>query len=278
LLCAALFLGLRRMAGALVVPLALPALLLVAVLVATAAIVVRLARRPTGRPYGGDPIAAIVSGSVVLLGLAVSLPGTSWTGLVLFWLIVGSEEAWAWRCDWRRIGPKNRPTPGTSVSVTHEPGAQEVDDVEPRSLQGEREEARKVAGDGLAGLLVDEAEPPADEVIQQLTRSRTADGSETLAGWLRVGVAAGQRNANVHVAFCPPFARTPQVSVEQIDGPEARIKVVQVLPFGVRCDLKLVGGACNVPTMVLLQVSVHAEPGPRPAVAFSESRLAGDTT
>lgn len=269
LLCAALLLGLRRVAGALALPLATPALLLVAVLVAAAAIAVRLARRVAGRPQRVDPIAAIVSVSVVLLGLSVSLPGTSWTGLTLFWLIVGSEEVGAWRHGWRRIRWKSRPAPIAPVSVPHEPVAQAIDEVEPRSLQAEREDAREAAGDVLAGLLVDEEEPPADEVLQQLTRSRTADGSETLAGWLRVAVATGQRSANVHVAFCPPFARTPQVSVEQLDGPETRIKVVQVLPYGVRCDLKLTGGVCDVPAMVLLQLSVCA-------ASVSEHKPAGD--
>ena len=80
---------------------------------------------------------------------------------------------------------------------------------------------------------------PAEEVLQQLTRSRTADGGELLSGWLRVDLAAGQRTANLHVAFCPPFARVPRISVQQIGGPEARVKTAQSLPYGVRFDVKV---------------------------------------
>ena len=71
---------------------------------------------------------------------------------------------------------------------------------------------------------------PPEGVVQQLTRSRAANGTEEISGWLRTSFAAGQRTASVHVAFCPPLGATPELSVEQIDGPEARIKTAQVLP------------------------------------------------
>jgi hypothetical protein len=100
-------------------------------------------------------------------------------------------------------------------------------------------------------------EPPADEVTQQLTRSRTAEGSEVLSGWLRVAMAPGQRSANVHLAFCPPFLRTPRVTVEQVGGPEARIKKVQELPYGARFDLKLAVLSEEAAT-VLLQFTAEA--------------------
>jgi hypothetical protein len=88
-------------------------------------------------------------------------------------------------------------------------------------------------------------------VLQQLTRSRTADGGDLLSGWLRVDLAAGQRTANLHVAFCPPFARAPRVSVQQIDGPEARVKTVQTLPYGVRFDLKVADEGPEASTLLL---------------------------
>jgi hypothetical protein len=100
---------------------------------------------------------------------------------------------------------------------------------------------------------------PADEVTQQLTRSQSADGVETLSGWLRVGLGPGQRSANVHVAFCPPFGRTPTLEVTQSAGPPSRIKTVQLLPFGARVDLKL-NQAGDEPTSVLLQFSAESKP------------------
>lgn len=93
---------------------------------------------------------------------------------------------------------------------------------------------------------------PAAEVTQQLIRSEAADGSEELSGWLRLPFAPGQRTGSIHVAFCPPLRVAPELAVEQIEGPEARIKTAQLLPYGARLDLKL-AAAAESPTVVLLQ-------------------------
>ncbi len=93
-------------------------------------------------------------------------------------------------------------------------------------------------------------------MTQQLTRSLAADGVEQISGWLRMPFAAGQRSGNLHVAFCPPFATTPELTVEQLGGPEVRIKMPQILPYGVRLDLKLVAPA-EEPTAVLIQFSAR---------------------
>ena len=65
-------------------------------------------------------------------------------------------------------------------------------------------------------------------------------------------LAAGQRTHNVHLAFCPPFARTPELAVEQVDGPRCRIKTVQLLPYGARLEVKLAAAAESA-TGVLLK-------------------------
>jgi hypothetical protein len=277
LLVAAGVLGSRRLAGALTQPLQWASLLVVAVVLVTTAAALRLGRRAlttSHAPHAVDPLAAITSAAVVLVALSLSLPGTSWSTLAVFWLLVAAEEAWAWRHWWRGKPVDRSPPPLSEPSSQSEPGrvgpepgrhapARMNDaalDVENHVDEVEREEASEETE--VAGVAADE--PPAENVTQQLTRSQAADGSETLVGWLRIALAAGQRNTNVHVAFCPPFARTPQVTVEQLDGPETRIKVVQVLPYGVRCDLKLAGPS-DVPANILLQLSAHAEPCPRPA-------------
>ena len=97
----------------------------------------------------------------------------------------------------------------------------------------------------------------ADELLQQLTRSQAPDGSEQLWGWLRTSFAAGQRTASIHVAFCPPFVKTPQLTVEQLDGPPTRIKEAQLLPHGTRLDLKLAAAAEKTDS-VLLQFSARS--------------------
>jgi hypothetical protein len=88
-----------------------------------------------------------------------------------------------------------------------------------------------------AGLEV--ADGSTDETVdQQFIRRRTAEGEEVLEGALRVQFVPGQRAATAHVSFCPPFERTPHIGFEQSDGPEARIRLEQVLPFGARFEIK----------------------------------------
>ncbi|MHB1036069.1 MAG: hypothetical protein ACYC35_20565 [Pirellulales bacterium] len=99
--------------------------------------------------------------------------------------------------------------------------------------------------------------PPDEAIAQQLVRRRAADGVEVVEGWLRVAFEANQRTANVHVAFCPAFLQTPEVRVRQVDGPEARIKEGQVLPYGARLDLKLDEPSAE-PATVLVEFSARS--------------------
>lgn len=80
---------------------------------------------------------------------------------------------------------------------------------------------------------------PAADVRQQLTLRATGDGGRELSGWLRMPLAAGQRSGMLHVAFCPPFDRAPEVQVEAVAGPDCRIKTAESLPYGVRLEVKL---------------------------------------
>jgi hypothetical protein len=73
-----------------------------------------------------------------------------------------------------------------------------------------------------------------------------------------VPLAAGERSASVHLAFCPPFARAPRVELVQSDGPAARIKTVQVLPYGARFDLGFSAPAAEGDA-VLLQFSAGTQ-------------------
>jgi len=79
----------------------------------------------------------------------------------------------------------------------------------------------------------------ADQVVQQLTRSRAADGSEAIHGTLLAEFAPGERIVVLHAAFCPPFERLPSVDVEAADGPVCDVKVAQVLHQGARLEARL---------------------------------------
>ena len=248
----AVILGWRRAAGAMAVPLDLAGLLLAALLVAACAAGVRLAwlsatggsqfgsRRATSR--ANVVLAALVTLVVLAIGLLVSLPGTTLAGGLLLWVALAAEEL----CTWRLVlGPGGHV--GTlSVSSSNHADASSV------SPGGHAGSVFLGAAVGLPnGAETLSPGVPGEDVLQQLTRSRTADGGELLSGWLRVDLAAGQRTANLHVAFCPPFARVPRISVQQVDGPETRVKTVQTLPYGVRFDLKVADEEPEASTLLL---------------------------
>jgi hypothetical protein len=271
LLLVSLLLAARRLAGALTQALALPTLLLVAGALVGLAVLVRLAIRFTlgKRAWSRSDLAVGVALSIALVTMAaaLSLPGTWWTGLLAMWGLVALEEAWAWG-RWpqtpgsgRHVAPRDEPIGGSGK----EPPGGEVDSDQREFRVDPPHEGVRPA----ESMPPETDEPPDEEVTQQLTRSRAADGSETLSGWLRVVLAAGQRNTNLHVAFCPPFLRTPHVSVDQVDGPETRIKTVQILPYGARCDLKLAGSGTESPSVVLLRLTARCEADARGVAATS---------
>jgi hypothetical protein len=219
----------RAMAGALRAPLE-PAILLAAgALTAAAGVVVRLGWL---MPLGGNRIGrldlvvmAVTSfAAAALCGGLCSPRETPLDVSLLLRVIVVAEEGWAWLWFFGKWG-RNGSLP-----------------------------AKRSAG------------PPACEektadpfIVQRLTRRRTADGAEELCGWLRLPFALGQRTGSAHVAFCPPLRITPQLAVEQVEGPEARVKTAQLLPYGARFDLKLAATA-EGPTAVLLQFTARTPP------------------
>lgn len=93
---------------------------------------------------------------------------------------------------------------------------------------------------------------------QRIERVQSVDGTDLLSGTLTARLAPGQITAHVHVAFCPPFSRVPRLDFRQMAGPAARIKVGQVLPHGVRFDLKLNTPAAEPVTLSLEVRALHA--------------------
>ena len=228
-------------------PLETPALVTAAVTIVVTVVVARLAwawrlPSPDGR-LRLDWLVGLGLTTATLIAAVVltSVPGDP-LGRAAFWCIVAVEEVWAWRpAVWRRMLARrsDRPASGSTES---------------RPLTGGREHP---AVEPLPAW----DELPADEVTQQLTRRLAGDGCEILAGWLRVPLEAGQRSTSVHVAFCPPFRHLPTATLEQLEGPPARIKTVQLLPFGARFDLKLASQS-ESPATLLLRLSAQTRPTP----------------
>ena len=75
---------------------------------------------------------------------------------------------------------------------------------------------------------------------QRFTRYDGRAGGDCLRGRINVEVAAGARLAQGHVGFCPAFATTPAVEVRtEYDGVEATVAAAEVLPWGVRVEVRL---------------------------------------
>jgi hypothetical protein len=85
--------------------------------------------------------------------------------------------------------------------------------------------------------------------MQRIVRERGVDGSEVIRGALRAEFAAGQRNATLHVGFCPPLAALPRIELETGEGPDAEVKVAQAFTHGARLEVRLsepAEDACSV--------------------------------
>jgi membrane protein implicated in regulation of membrane protease activity len=256
LLSVALLLAWRRLAGALAEP-PQPRLLLAAgALAAALAGLVRLPIRPAQRDrnapcaepalgrHGRLVARWLPSVALAALGAALTFRGTPMPVQASFWALLLLEEAWSLRSTARPAAQRNGGKSGTAG------------DPERRLEAGPPQPIHRPAATLPPPAAI--AEVPEEDIVQQLTRSRGPDGRESLTGCLRLAFAPGQRTASAHLAFCPPFPRTPQLAVEQADGPAARIKTAQLLPYGARLDLKLVS-ASEKPEQVLLEFSARSK-------------------
>jgi hypothetical protein len=206
---AAVFVVVRRLAGALNTPLGAFPLVVAGLLLAVLA---WTARAPIHR---GRSLAAgiLISLAVLALAVSLSLRGSHPVALLLFWTAIVGGELLAWR----KMLPLRWPA-GKDLPV--------------------RPPLAPLPADGDLSAESEPLQPEAD-ILQQLTLRATAEGGQELSGWLRVRLVAGQRMGSLHVAFCPSFAEMPRVQAEAVSGPDCRIKAAQVLPYGARLDVKL---------------------------------------
>ncbi|HEX4149617.1 MAG TPA: hypothetical protein VHY20_11545 [Pirellulales bacterium] len=162
--------------------------------------------------------------SCLAIAWALSLPGASKPSLAALWAVVLMGEGWWWTAALRKWPARLR-LPALPLGAVAGP-----------------------AGDS--------------SVVQQSRRDRGPNGQERVAGWLRVELAAGQRVAQAHVAFCPPLERTPAIELRQTTGPAARLKLGQALVYGARFELKL---AAPGPASITLEYTATTAAGPAPA-------------
>jgi hypothetical protein len=255
-------LAVRRAAGALTQPLETPALWAAAVLLAAVAAGIRCAwfrtaiHAATARGLRDDDgfgegvalwrhwgILAFPAACVAMIAAALSIPGTSTAGLVALWgvPIVGEAIGIAWLRRARRTpdADSTRVAPHTPAKTPRAMGHDAADHDAADHDATYRDAAQHDAAYHDA------------TIIQRLVRRRGLDGGDVLDGWLRADFAPSGRMAALHVAFCPPFDRTPEVHVEQLTGPAATVKPSQAYPFGVRIDIKLASPTPNAASVAV---------------------------
>lgn len=104
-----------------------------------------------------------------------------------------------------------------------------------------------------------EAAASHEHIWQQITRAALPEGGEVVRGTLRLAFEPGQRLAAAHVAFCPPLACLPRLSIAQHGGPPADVQLGQVLPWGARLDVRLARPTQQA-AEVIVEFTAQAEP------------------
>ncbi|MDB5343303.1 MAG: hypothetical protein JWP89_1680 [Schlesneria sp.] len=87
----------------------------------------------------------------------------------------------------------------------------------------------------------DEGAGDVDEGQTLWLSRRTTDETEQVEGWVRVEFAAGQREAMIHVAFCPPLPGIPEIETEDLEGSDLEIRVAAAFAFGARLSVRRSG-------------------------------------
>lgn len=270
-----LFLLSRRLTGAFDFPLPGVGLFLCAVgLIALTSVVrtllVQIAWSPSVWMLG--IVWLVPTAAMLMTAIAVSLPQTPFWTLFLFWgLLVCAELAWTtpntqlgdWTTDWFRrfsetSGPRTNhlekagdPDRDTrSQPILAEPVP--TDSLTSDSLTSDSEMADSEMADS---EMSEPVQPMADDVIQQLVRTRDSRAEESLAGCVRVDVAAGQSTARSHIGFSPIFPGEPRVYVEprEQDNLSVTAMVAHVSTLGVRIDVRI-SPAADVDRIVWLDV------------------------
>lgn len=225
----------RRAAGALSEPLSPGVLAALGLVLAVLAMLFRKAIAPP-RLSRWLVVAWWATPSVVLViwAAAVSLGGSETLGLVALFGALLVEEGWSWGRLSLRFDPAHRRRRAT---------------VEP-PLSDATWDAPTPAG------VCDVPAADADEAVKQWIVRRQDQAGDVIDGWVRVDFVVSQRHAAAHLAICPPMDRVPECFAEQSDGPDAQVKVAQVLSHGVRLEIKL-DKAAAAPTSVVVEFSIQ---------------------
>jgi len=228
--CVALFvttvwLGCRRFVG-IFSPTDSSQLLVAAIpLILLCALVIRLPLRGrSARSAGGIWLYVgsllVVTATLVVTDVRVQAP---WAWMLL-WSSVIAGELWVYTRFLLRAQPRGAsPTsdPIGTMTTKLDDSDTEQDVAEPQDRIDENAD------------MVDQ------NVLQRFERSVSPTMGEIIHGTCRARFAVGQRQENVHLAFCPPLKNQPTIEVETVDGPAATVKVALLVSHGARFDIRL---------------------------------------
>ncbi len=238
----------RRWADALQRPLDAAGLAVLTILLVGLAVAARLLWRLADPRRGLDAARwqtvfdVTVTASVLGLAAVVSLPQSPVVPMVALWLVVLGAEGATWFVVLRR----------QQNSCEEETPADGSPDADLPLVEPSSERLALISGADNAFSEDDESSEtlPAG-VSQRMTRARE-DGGEIIYGILRCDFPPNLRQQNIHIAFCPPLNSRPQLSVDQVDGPTARIRSTVVESYGAGVEVKL-KSASSEPSSVQIQ-------------------------
>jgi hypothetical protein len=98
--------------------------------------------------------------------------------------------------------------------------------------------SRRLTAKKLLSLKPPKIKPTDEMVLQQMTRSKTAEGLDRLDGTFCVEFPAEAMTATVHIPFCPAFENVPKVQVFPVDATEVNLRITSIKMFGMRVDVK----------------------------------------
>jgi hypothetical protein len=231
---AAIFVA-RRVTGALVNPLNGGGLVLAALTIELAIVLYRcfesgteffvlstqyLPRWPRSLPPRAVFSLIIPSLAAFAILLSLTIPGTPAWGLVLAWCLLIFAESISWLLHFRPDVAHATCLAVSRVSIHSAPE-------------------------------IEHAEIPSG-LIQQLTRTLAGE-RESIHALAKVEIAANDRFAAVHIAFCPPLAAPPALSAHAIDTDDADVRITQTETFGVRLEVRL-PGTKPAPRSVMIEI------------------------
>ena len=105
------------------------------------------------------------------------------------------------------------------------------------------------------------AEPEIPQgLVQQMMRV-VEDGCESIHGLVKADVAANDRLAIIHIAFCPPLGERPELSAHALDCDDAEIRLTQVESFGARLEARL-PAVSDAPRSLIIEILGSAKVSP----------------